>query len=177
MPLAVSIGKAVGTAQRKGAHEEAAGSAPRGYVARVEYAPSPGHLAWILCVWTMRSGSRDARTTPTKCFPAAGVSKVSEFAVSDVPTGRFAMAPLLGNGHPDDAAETADVAAARRDLHDLQLIARSTRESVGRVLAAPPAWLDADAQTVLASIHNMCNVLVGPAGRALRSLHRTDADT
>jgi hypothetical protein len=82
------------------------------------------------------------------------------------------MAPWLGDGHPDDAAEAAKLAAVRHDVQDLQRIARATRESVADLLAAHPAWLNADTRTALSSIENMCNVLVGPSGRALRLLDK-----
>jgi hypothetical protein len=80
------------------------------------------------------------------------------------------MAPGLGQGHADDAAEAARVAAARHDLRELQRVARAARESVANLLATSPTWLNADTRTVLTSIQNTCNVLVGPSGRALRML-------
>jgi hypothetical protein len=79
------------------------------------------------------------------------------------------MAPWQGHEAPDEAAL---VDAALSDLQDLQRALRATRASVGQLLAARPRWLASEVRSILTSIQNACNVLVGPAGRVIRVLEK-----
>ena len=86
------------------------------------------------------------------------------FVVSDVPTGRFAMASWLGSGPPDDPAL---VEAVLGDLQGLQQALRETRSRLGPLLAARPPWLPDDIRAKLLSIENACKAFDEPTGKAI----------